>query len=210
MKVDWSLYVVTDAGLSRGRSHEEVLQAAIEGGATVVQLRDKEATTRQLVEMGRRLRELAHRMEATFIVNDRLDVALAVDADGVHVGQDDMPAALTRKLMGPGKIVGVSASTVEEALQAQADGATYVAASPVFSTPTKTDAPPPTDLDGLTAIAQAVRVPVIAIGGINSENAEAVIRAGAAGVAVVSAVVAAPDVAAAARQLRERIEAARR
>jgi len=208
--MDWSLYVITDRRLSGGKSHPEVMQAAIEGGATAIQLRDKEASTRELVEAGLALRELARRHGVAFIVNDRADVALAVDADGVHVGQDDMPARLARKLMGPNKIVGVSVSTVEEALRAEADGANYISASPVFSTPTKLDTPPPTGLEGLRAIAGAVHIPVIAIGGINEGNVEEVIRAGADGVAVVSAVVAAPDIAEAARRLRVRIKAARR
>ena len=208
--MDWSLYVITDRGLSKGRSHLEVMRAAIEGGATAIQLRDKEATTRELVEVGRALRELARQRGVAFIVNDRVDVALAVDADGVHVGQDDMPARLARKLLGLDKIVGVSASTVEEALQAQADGADYVSASPVFSTPTKPDAAPPTGLEGLRAFVEALRVPVVAIGGINEGNVGEVIKAGAAGVAVISAVVAAPDVAEAARRLRQRIEEARK
>jgi thiamine-phosphate pyrophosphorylase len=210
MGMDWTLYVITDAKLSRGRSHLEVARAAIEGEASVIQLRDKEATTRQLVEVGRELRALAREKGVTFMVNDRVDVALAVDADGVHVGQDDMPVPLARRLMGPGKIVGASAATSSEARKAEAEGADYVAASPVFSTPTKPDAPPPTGLEGLRAIVEAVALPVIAIGGINPENAGAVIQAGAAGVAVISAVVSAPDIAAAARRLRERVESARK
>jgi thiamine-phosphate pyrophosphorylase len=207
--MDWSLYVITDPRLSRGKSHLEVMRAAIEGGATAIQLRDKEASTRELIEVGQALRELTRERGVAFIVNDRVDVALAVDADGVHVGQDDMPAMLARKLVGPDKIVGVSASTVEEALQAEADGADYVSASPVFSTPTKTDTPPPTGLEGLRAFVETLRVPVVAIGGINEGNVEEVIKAGAAGVAVISAVVAAPDIAEAAKRLRARIESAR-
>ncbi len=206
--MDWTLYVITDRRW--GRSHLEVARAAIEGGATAIQLRDKEATTRELIEAGRALRDLTREREVAFIINDRVDVALAVDADGVHVGQDDMPATLARKLVGPDRVVGVSASTVEEALQAEADGADYISASPVFSTPTKPDAAPPIGLDGLRAFVEAVHVPVIAIGGINESNVEEVIGAGAAGVAVISAVVAAPDIVAAARRLRQRIEKTRK
>ena len=206
--MDWTLYVITDRRW--GRSHLEVARAAIEGGATAIQLRDKEATTRELIEAGLALRDLTREREVAFIINDRVDVALAVDADGVHVGQDDMPATLARKLVGPDKIVGVSASTIEEALQAEADGADYISASPVFATPTKPDAAPPTGLEGLRAIVEAVRIPVVAIGGINESNVEEVIRAGAAGVAVISAVVGAPDIAAAARRLRQRIEKTRK
>jgi len=208
--MDWTVYVITDAKLSRGRSHLEVAQAAIEGGASIIQFREKEMTTRELVETARRLKELTEEKGVPFIVNDRLDVALAVEADGVHVGQDDMPAALARQLIGPRKILGVSASTVEEALQAEKNGADYVSASPVFTTPTKPDTPPPTGLEGLRAIVEAVNLPVIAIGGINEKNAAEVMEAGAQGVAVISAVVSPPDIAAAARHLRETLETARK
>lgn len=208
--VNWSLYVITDAKLSRGRSHLEVIRAAIAGGATVVQYREKTATTRQMIEEARALRELTRQAGIPFIVNDRVDIALAVDADGVHVGQDDMPALLARKLMGPGKIVGVSVDNLEQALQAERDGADYVGAGPIFATATKPDAAPPIGLEGLAEICRGVSIPVVAIGGINAENAGAVIAAGAAGVAVVSAVVAAPDVEAAARRLREAIDGARK
>jgi len=208
--MDWSLYVVTDAGLARGRSHLEVVHAAIAGGVTVVQYREKEATTRRMVEEAQELRELCREVGVPFIVNDRLDVALAVDADGVHMGQDDMPAPLARKLMGPDRILGVSVSTVAEAIQAQSDGADYISVSPVFSTPTKPDAPQPTGVEGLRAIVRAVGRPVVAIGGIKAHSAAQLIHAGAAGVAVVSAIVAAEDVEAAARELRAAVEAARK
>ncbi len=208
--MDWTLYVITDAKLSRGRSHLEVAQAAIEGGTSIIQFRDKEMTTRQLVETAGKIKELTEEADIPLIVNDRLDVALAVEADGVHVGQDDMPADMARQLIGPHKILGVSASTVEEVLQAEEDGADYVSASPVFTTPTKPDTPPPTGLEGLRAIVEAVNLPVIAIGGINEKNAAEVMEAGAQGVAVISAVVSAPDIAAAARHLRETLEAARK
>lgn len=208
--INWSLYVITDAKLARGRSHREVIRAAIAGGATIVQYREKEGTTRQMLEEARALRELARQAGVPFIVNDRLDIALAVDADGVHIGQDDMPAPLARRLMGPGKIVGVSATNLEEALQAERDGADYIGAGPIFATPTKPDAAPPIGLDGLAEICRRVAIPVVAIGGINEENAAAIMKTGAVGAAVVSAIVAAPDVEAAARRLREVIEKTRR
>jgi len=209
-EIDLSLYVVTDAGLARGRSHLEVVRAAIAGGVTVVQYREKEATTRQMVEEAWELRELCREAGVPFIVNDRVDVALAVDADGVHVGQNDMPAPLARKLMGTDRILGVSVSTVAEAVGAQADGADYISASPVFSTPTKPDAPQATGVEGLRAIVRAVHRPVVAIGGIKAQNAAQLIRAGAAGVAVISAIVAAEDVEAAARELRAIVKAAQK
>lgn len=207
--MDWSLYVITDAQLARGRSHVEVIHAAIEGGATIIQYRQKEGTTRRLVEEAQALRKLTWQADIPFIVNDRLDVALAVEADGVHVGQDDMPATFARRLMGA-RIVGVSVTNLQEALQAERDGADYLGVGPIFATPTKPDAAPPIGLEGLAEICRSVSIPVVAIGGINVHNAAAVIAAGADGVAVVSAVVAAPDVAAAARRLREIVESTRK
>jgi thiamine-phosphate pyrophosphorylase len=208
--MNWTLYVITEAKLSRGRMHIDVIRAAIEGGATVVQYREKEGTTRRLLEESLALRRLTREAGVPFIVNDRVDVALAVEADGVHVGQDDMPAAVTRRLMGRDKIVGVSATNLQEALQAEKDGADYLGAGPVFATPTKPDAAPAMGLEGLAEICRRVSIPVVAIGGINEQNAATVIEAGADGVAVISAVVAAPAVAAAARRLREVIEATRK
>jgi len=205
--MDWTLYVITDAKLSRGRSHLEVARTAIEGGASIIQFREKEMTTRQLVETARKMKELTEEANIPLIINDRLDVALAVDADGVHVGQDDMPATLARRLMGR-KIVGVSATTVEEALQAQADGADYLGVGPIYPTGTKPDAVPPIGLARLAQIVQAVEIPVVAIGGISQGNAGEVIACGVDGVAVISAVVSAPDIAVAARRLRETVEAA--
>lgn len=206
--MDWTLYVITDAKLSRGRPHVEVIRAAIRGGATIVQYREKEGTTRQLLQEAQALRELTRAAGIPFIVNDRVDIALAVDADGVHVGQDDLPARIARRLMGPGKIIGVSASNLQEALEAEAEGADYIGAGPVFATPTKPDAAPPIGLEGLAEICRRVSIPVVAIGGIHEGNAGSVIEAGAAGVAVVSAIVAAPDVEHAARRLRAVVEAA--
>jgi len=208
--MQYTLYLVTDSDLSRGRSQVEVLEAALRGGVTAVQYREKSAATRRMVEEARELRQLCRAAGVPFIVNDRVDVALAVDADGVHVGQDDMPAALARKLIGRGRILGVSAGSVEEARRAEADGADYIGASPIFATPTKPDAPKPMGIEGLRALAGTVGIPVVAIGGMNAENAAQIIAAGASGVAVVSAIVAADDVEAAARAIRSAAEKVRR
>jgi thiamine-phosphate pyrophosphorylase len=208
-EMNWSLYVLTDrrAALSRGAaggsSLVDVVCAAIRGGATAIQLRDKQATTRELVELGCALRAVTRPAGVPLIVNDRIDVALAIDADGAHVGQDDMPARLARKLLGPDRVLGVSAGTVEEALQAQRDGADYLGTGDVYGTPTKADAGIPIGVSGLAEIAGAVSIPVVAIGGIQAGNAAATIRAGAAGIAVISAVIGAPDPEAAARTLSE-------
>jgi thiamine-phosphate pyrophosphorylase len=206
MSLDLTLYVITDRRLASGRSHEEVAREAIAGGATVIQLRDKEASTKELVEIGRRLRRLTAERGVTFIVNDRVDVALAVDADGVHLGQEDMPAALARQLMGPAKVIGVSAGTVEEAKRAEKEGANYLGVGPVYATVTKPDAGEPIGVEGLAEILRAVSIPVVAIGGINEGNVEEVVATGADGVAVVSAVVGAQDIEAAARRLHRKIK----
>lgn len=208
--IDLSLYVITDARLSRGRTHVEVVEAAIRGGATVVQYREKGATTHRMVEEARELGELCQKAGVLFIVNDRVDVALAVEADGVHLGVDDMPIPIARRLLGPDGLIGFSPETIEQARAAEAEGANYLGVGPVFGTATKPDAGHPIGLEGLRRMVAAVSIPVVGIGGINAQNAPQVIRAGAAGVAVISAVVGAEDVDAAARQLREAVEATRK
>jgi len=207
--MDLTLYVVTDIALSHHRSQLDVVRAALAGGATAVQLRDKSSNGRQLVETGRALLELTRAAGALLIVNDRVDVAVAIDADGVHVGQDDLAAADARKMMGPNKIVGVSAATADEARKAERDGADYIGAGTVFATASKRDAGAPIGTSGLSRIAAAVRIPTVAIGGINAANAAACIDAGAVGVAVISAVVSADDITGAAKRLREVVEAAK-
>lgn len=209
-QVDWSLYVLTDEG--GGHSHLEVAEAAIAGGATVIQFRDKNMDARRLYETALRLREMTREARVTFIVNDRVDVALAVDADGVHVGQQDLPAAVVRRLVGPDKIVGLSATNVKEALEAQREGAAdYLGVGPIFTFPTviKPDASPPMGLEGLRAIVRRVSLPVVAIGGIEHDNVAEVIRTGVAGVAVVHAVAWAEDVADAARRMLALVQEAR-
>jgi thiamine-phosphate pyrophosphorylase len=208
-RVDYALYVVTDAQLSRGRSHREVIEAAIRGGATIVQYREKNASTRQMIDEALELRDLCRAHGVPFIVNDRVDVALAMDADGVHVGQDDMPASLARKLIGHNKILGVSAENVEQARAAVAESADYVGAGAIFATATKADANKPIEIAGLLKIARACTIPMVGIGGINASNAASVIRAGADGIAVVSAIVSADDVERAAQELHEIVEKAK-
>jgi thiamine-phosphate diphosphorylase len=206
--VDLTLYVITDRALS-GRGHEEQAAAAIRGGASAIQLREKGLPARELVEVGRRMAALCRDAGVVCIINDRADVAVACGADGVHVGEDDLPVAAARRIVGPRGIVGASAGTVEAALRAQAEGADYLGAGSVYATGTKDDAGPPIGTEGLAAIVRAVRIPVVAIGGITARVVPEVMRTGAAGVAVVSAVVAAPDIAGAARALRARLDAAR-
>ncbi|MBE3582117.1 MAG: thiamine phosphate synthase [Thermoanaerobacteraceae bacterium] len=205
----YDLYVVTSSELSCGRQPLEVVRQALAGGATVIQLREKNWTARALVEVGREIRKLTREAGAGFIVNDRLDVALAVEADGVHLGQDDLPASIARRLLGPGRILGVSVGSVEEAWDAQAAGADYLGVGPIFATGSKADAGQPVGPELISTLKRVVSIPLVAIGGINRENAAGVVAAGADGVAVISAVVSARDVRAAAAELLSVVEAAK-
>ncbi|KAA8498051.1 Thiamine-phosphate synthase [Porphyridium purpureum] len=203
-----AVYLVTN-GLadSSGALNERAFLAveqALQGGVSIVQLREKNMCARDLVRTGRRLKRLVHAYRAKLLVNDRVDVALAIDADGVHVGQDDLSAADVRRLIGLDRVLGVSAGTVEEAVQASRDSADYVGVGSVFGTTSKSDAGDPIGVAGLEQIIDScrlLRLPVVAIGGISSANAEACIQAGASGVAVISAIMDAEDPEAAARSL---------
>jgi thiamine-phosphate pyrophosphorylase len=201
----YGLYIVTDENVGKQRSHAEIAERAIAGGADTIQLRDKSCSSRELIRIAKTLREITRRSSTLFIVNDRLDVAIACGADGVHLGQGDMRCDVARQLAPPGFIIGVSVNNVNEAAGAERDGADYVALSPVFSTGSKPDAGPGHGLLLLREIRQHISVPVIAIGGIHRGNISEVIRAGADGAAVISAVVGAPDIAAAARDLKKLI-----
>jgi len=202
------LYVITDHNLSRGRPNEEVVGDAISGGADVIQLRDKGRTTKELLNEALKLREITLKRGVKFIINDRVDLALAADADGVHLGQDDLPLKWARKLLGNDKIIGASAQTVEQAIKAQKDSADYVAVSAIFSTPTKPDARA-LGLETITNIKENVSIPVVAIGGIKEENAAQVREAGADCIAVISAVVSADNIKEAAKNLRDKFLAAK-
>jgi thiamine-phosphate pyrophosphorylase len=197
------LYVIIDPEVAGDRPEDEIARQAIEGGATLVQLRDKQREKGLQLPVARRLKEVCAQAGVPLIINDHLDLALAVEADGVHVGQKDLPVSIVRRLM-PGAIIGCSTNNVEEAVRAQADGASYVSVGRLFPTDSKADTRPAT-LDTLRAVKQAVHIPVAAIGGITEANIDAVLAAGADLVVVIGAVVAAPDVREAARRLAERI-----
>ena len=202
---DYSLSLVTDRRLSLGRSTVEVVAAAVSGGVTCVQLREKHCSTREFLEEARRVRELLVGTGVPLIINDRLDVALAVAADGVHLGQNDMHISDARRLVGERLVIGISAESVADAIRAEAEGADYIGVSPVFTTPTKMDTAPPLGLEGLREIRRAVSLPLVAIGSIRHDNAAEVLRAGADGLAVVSAIVSAPCPRTAAAALRQQI-----
>jgi thiamine-phosphate pyrophosphorylase len=206
---DWRVYVIADATRARGRSHLEIAEAAIRGGATVIQLRMKDEPARRMVETARRLATLCQTAGVTFIVNDRVDVAMIVAADGVHVGQDDLPAEDVRRLVGGGILLGVSAATVQEARAAESAGADYIGVGAIYATATKADAGAPVGLARIRDLRRAVGLPLVAIGGITADNAAKVITAGAQGVAVVSGVTLAEDMAAAARLVRREVNGAR-
>lgn len=199
------LYLVTDPVLCGSRGVLDVCRKAMAAGVGFLQLRDKTASTRNLVEQAKALTRLSNHHHALFVVNDRVDVALASGAHGVHLGADDMPVATARRLMGPEALIGASVRTPEEAVAAWNDGADYLAANIVFHTPTKPDPREPLGLSGVTLLAGATPLPLVAIGGINITNARSVIDAGAAGIAVVSAIMSAPDPALAARQLGDTV-----
>lgn len=203
----YQLCVITRAVPSLGRDHLAVAQGALEGGARFLQFREKEMSTRELVETAAALLGLARAFGAVLVVNDRVDVALAVGADGVHVGESDLPVAEARRILGPKAIIGASAATVESARAAEAEGADYLGVGPIYPTGSKADAGEAIGLGPLAALRAAVRLPLLAIGGITAANAADVIRAGAHGVAVISAVSDAEDMARATAELLQKITA---
>ena len=207
--MNYSLYLVTDSALAMGRPLLDVVCAAIDGGVTCVQVREKDVPSRVYVSQLLSVRPLLRERGIPLFVNDRVDVALAVEADGVHLGQTDLPLSMARGVAAGRLLIGVSCESVQDGVDAERGGADYVSVSPVFATPTKTDTASALGLDGVRAVRRAVRVPVAAIGGINATNAADVVRAGADGICVVSAIVSAPDPRAAAASLRGIVEGAR-
>jgi hydroxymethylpyrimidine kinase/phosphomethylpyrimidine kinase/thiamine-phosphate diphosphorylase len=205
---DLRVYVVTDPGCNAraGRTLEESVAAAVAGGATIVQIREKNADGGGFLAAARAALKICRAAGVALIINDRVDIAIAAGADGVHVGQDDLPAREVRRLIGPGKLLGVSVKTPEEAVKAAADGADYVGCGAVLPTGTKDSSV--IGIDGVARVCAAVDIPVVAIGGVGAANAADIVRAGAAGIAVVSAVFAAQDAEAAARELLVAVDAA--
>lgn len=201
--------VITDPCLAPGRDHVAIAEAALRGGADMIQLRDKTGDLRDLLRQALALRALCRAQGALFIVNDRVDLALAAGADGAHVGQDDLPAEAARRLLGPGRLLGVSTHSPDQARTAEKAGADYVGFGPMFPTGTKDTGYAPQGLTALREVRRATRLPILAIGGIRLENVGAVILAGATAPAVISAVVAAPDISAAAALFRQRVASAK-
>jgi thiamine-phosphate pyrophosphorylase len=192
MKLD--TYIITNADIVPGRDHIQGAREALQGGADVIQFREKNMDTGEMIRVCRITQDLCRQYGAIFIVNDRVDVALAMDADGVHVGQQDMAASIARRLIGPHKILGVSAGNLERAKKAEADGADYVGVGMIFPAGLKKDLRAAKGVEVLYEVSQVVKVPIVAIGGIDHRNAPRCIEAGAAGCAVITAVIGASDV----------------
>lgn len=200
-KIDYSLYLCTDRSLMTVPTLEQAVNDAIKGGCTVVQLREKHATSREFYQLALSLKRITGYYGIPLIINDRLDIAAAVNAEGVHLGQKDLPADIARAVLGEEKIIGVSANNLQAAINAELDGADYIGVGAVFQTSTKTDTKPVT-IDKLKEIRSAVKIPMVAIGGIKRSNISQLNGTGINGVAVVSAVIGSKNITAAARELK--------
>lgn len=203
---DLGLYLVTDRELSMGRPIKWIVEEAVKGGVTMVQLREKDCNTRDFIQLATELKERLATYKVPLIINDRVDVALVSGADGLHIGQSDMPYSLARQLLGFGKIIGLSVENMEQVAEANKLDVDYIGISPVFCTITKTDTSQPFGLEGIREVMAATIHPAVAIGGINSSNANAIIEAGANGIAVVSAICSAENPREAAFELKNKIK----
>ena len=203
MPVDYSLYLVTDRGMIGDRSLFSAVEEAIKGGVTLLQLREKDAGSGEFYSIAVEMKKLAVSYRVPLIINDRLDIALAADADGLHIGQEDLPLEVARALLGPGKILGYSVSNPAEAVYGEKNGADYLGAGPVYHTGSKVVEIAPIGAAGLKRIKESVSIPVVGIGGIGADNIAEVKKAGVEGISVISAILAAADIEKAARELRE-------
>lgn len=199
--IDYSLYLVTDRPLCLGRDLIQVVKEAVAGGVTLVQLREKNASTRELLEIAVEIRKILQGTSVPLIINDRIDIALALNAEGVHLGNIDMPYKKAREILGPDKIIGLSAESMKDAMAASRLGADYLGVSPIFTTPTKPELETGLGLEGLRKIRSVTELPLVAIGGMNVSNCRAAVESGADGIAVVSAICSVPDPGLAARAL---------
>lgn len=199
--IEYTLYVCTDRGIMSTKTIEESVEQAILGGSTVIQLREKDCSSKEFYQLAKRIKEITSRYQIPFLINDRVDIALAVDADGVHVGQSDLPVSVVRHLLGKDKVIGASAHNVEEAKRAVADGADYLGVGAIAATNTKDASRIP--IEEVKAIRKAVSVPIVAIGGICKENIPIVKKTGVNGIAVISAILAKENITQAAKEMVE-------
>lgn len=204
-RIDWKLCLVADVEAASGKNIISSIKEAIEGGVSLVQLRAKKLETHEFFELSLKARETTKKKSIPLIINDRVDIALSCNADGVHLGQDDLSVSSARKILGKKKLIGVSVNTQKEAEEAEHRGADYLGVGPIYFTQTKKDTRPPLGVEGLREIKKRVRIPILAIGGINAENAREIIKAGADGIAVVSAILATENIIKAARELAQAI-----
>jgi thiamine-phosphate pyrophosphorylase len=205
-RIDWRLCFIADTEALAGMDVLQMIGDAVAGGATIIQMRTKKRDTREFLEVVMKTAEFLRNRKVPLIINDRVDVALACDADGVHLGQTDMPLPYARKILGKKRIIGISINTLDEARAAEKEGANYLGVGPVFPTSSKMDVPPVLGLEGIREIREKTKLPILAIGGINAANIADVISAGASGVAVISAVAGSGNPRAAATELIEAIE----
>lgn len=205
---DLSLYLVTDRGLTLGRDLLEVIKDAIEGGVTMIQLREKDSTTLEFYNLAIEVKKLTQAYNIPLIINDRLDIALACDADGLHIGQSDLPYAAARRIIGHNKIIGLSVENIQDTIEANNLDVDYIGISPVFDTPTKNDTAKALGLTGVSEIVKISKHPAVGIGGINKSNARDIILSGATGVSVVSAILSATDPTDSAKELLEIVKQA--
>ena len=200
--IDYTLYLVTDRKLMSSSSVEESVEKAIIGGCTLVQLREKEISSLDFFSTAQRVKEITDKYKIPLIINDRVDIALAVNAAGVHIGQEDIPAAIVRNVIGQEKLMGVSASTLKEAIDAQEAGADYLGVGAMFSTDTKKEAKL-TSIEELCKIRKNIAIPIVVIGGINKNTIPLLSKTGIDGIAVVSAIISQPDIEKAATKIKE-------
>lgn len=188
MKIDYSLYLVTDRSFLKDKSIKEAVEEAIKGGVTLVQVREKEASSGEFYKVALEIKEVTDKYKIPLIIDDRIDIALAVDAAGVHLGQSDLPLKKAREILGKEKIIGISVGSVSEAKEAEIGGADYLGIGTIFFTGTKKDIKLPIGIEGLTEIVRSINIPSVAIGGIDQRNVKEIMRSGTSGVAVISAI----------------------
>lgn len=201
MVVDYSLYLVTDRYLVGNKDFFESVRRALDGGVTLVQIREKNVSSKEFYQIALKVQKITREYNVPLIVNDRLDIALAIDADGLHIGQEDLPIEVARKILGKDKILGYSVSNREEAVYGEKMGADYLGAGAVFTTGSKKDIGEPIGIEGLKRIKESVRIPVVAIGGVGMDNLEKVKETGVDGIAVISAILSREDTYKAAKEL---------
>ncbi|MFL0269494.1 thiamine phosphate synthase [Candidatus Clostridium radicumherbarum] len=202
MEIDYSLYLVTDRSFLGNKSLKDAISEAIEGGVSFIQIREKDISTRAFYNIASEVKEVTDYYKVPLVVNDRIDIAQAIDADGVHLGQSDMPIQVARKILGKNKIIGISVENVKEAKVAEENGADYVGVGTIFYTGTKKDINKPIGLEGLKEVCSSIKIPKVAIGGINKNNLKDILKAGVDGAAIISAILGEKDIKEASKLLK--------